>query len=142
MAKYALFLPVFFVVFFLQIKDTSAQNKNLFTLIPASDSGITFSNDIIDEKEKNILLYANFYGGAGVGVGDFNNDGKLDILIAGHGMFGSNLLACLQWDVPYAENPKAWLSFAGAFVPNPARLLPIWTPRWLLSAVPHAPETG
>jgi hypothetical protein len=30
------------------------------------------------------LLYANFYGGAGVGVGDFNNDGLQDLYFAGN----------------------------------------------------------
>jgi hypothetical protein len=46
-------------------------------------------------------------------AGDFDNDGKLDVLVAGHGMFGSNLLACLKWDVPFVANPNAWLTFAG-----------------------------
>lgn len=46
-------------------------------------------------------------------AGDFDNDGKLDVLIAGHGMFGSNLLACLEWDVPFNADPKTWLTFAG-----------------------------
>jgi len=84
MARYFLLFYVFLGMFFLHIKDTSAQNKNQFSLIPASQSGVTFSNDIKDEKEKNILLYANFYGGAGVGVGDFNNDGLQDIYFAGN----------------------------------------------------------
>ena len=39
---------------------------------------------IKDDKEKNILLYANFYGGGGVGIGDFNNDGLQDIYFAGN----------------------------------------------------------
>jgi len=46
-------------------------------------------------------------------AGDFDNDGKLDVLIAGHGMFGSNLFACLKWDVPFTANPNAWLRFGG-----------------------------
>ena len=29
-------------------------------------------------------MYANFYGGAGVGVGDFNNDGLQDLYFAGN----------------------------------------------------------
>lgn len=74
-------IVVSFILFSIQ---TNAQNKTLFSQIPASDSGITFNNVIQDDKEKNILLYANFYGGAGVGVGDFNNDGLQDIYFAGN----------------------------------------------------------
>lgn len=46
-------------------------------------------------------------------AGDFDNDGKLEIIIAGHGMFGSNLIACLKWNIPYRENPLAWTAFNG-----------------------------
>jgi len=56
----------------------------LFSLLPAEDTGIDFNNKITEDKEKNILLYANFYGGAGVGVGDFNNDGLQDVFFAGN----------------------------------------------------------
>lgn len=61
-----------------------AQNGKLFTKIPASKSSIRFKNSIKDDKEKNILIYSNFYGGAGVGIGDFNNDGLSDIFFAGN----------------------------------------------------------
>ncbi|MFK7979891.1 MAG: VCBS repeat-containing protein [Saprospiraceae bacterium] len=61
-----------------------AQEEKLFTLLTPSQSGISFSNDIKDSKEQNILLYANFYGGAGVGVGDFNGDGLPDLYFAGN----------------------------------------------------------
>ena len=43
-----------------------------------------FRNEIKSSKDKNILLYANFYSGAGVGIGDFNNDGLKDIYFAGN----------------------------------------------------------
>jgi hypothetical protein len=38
----------------------------------------------VDTKEHNILIYSNYYGGSGVAVGDFNNDGLLDIYFAGN----------------------------------------------------------
>ena len=64
--------------------DVLPQNRTLFTLLNSSDTGIDFNNKIKDSKEQNILLYANFYGGAGVGVGDFNNDGLQDLYFAGN----------------------------------------------------------
>ena len=54
-------------------EETKATPK-LFTLLSSNDTGIDFNNIIKDDKDKNIFAYANFYGGAGVGVGDFNND--------------------------------------------------------------------
>tara|TARA_R110002033_G_scaffold12371_1_gene37523 strand:+ start:43592 stop:46852 length:3261 start_codon:yes stop_codon:yes gene_type:complete len=59
-------------------------NEKLFTLLKSDETGINFNNRIKDDKVKNIFAYANFYGGAGVGVGDFNNDGLQDIFFAGN----------------------------------------------------------
>jgi len=59
-------------------------NSTLFTLLKSDVTGIDFNNIIKDDKDKNIFAYANFYGGAGVGVGDFNNDGLEDIFFAGN----------------------------------------------------------
>ncbi len=59
-------------------------NEKLFTLLKSDETGIDFNNRIKDDKDKNIFAYANFYGGAGVGVGDFNNDGLQDIFFAGN----------------------------------------------------------
>jgi hypothetical protein len=67
-----------------------SQNQPLFDMIPSSKSGIDFNNEIIDDTEKNILIYSNFYGGAGVGVGDFNKDGLEDVFFAGN-MFDDKL---------------------------------------------------
>jgi len=72
---------VILLTFFLQIN--SAQ-KTIFELIDSNYSGITFNNKIEDKKEHNILLYANYYGGAGVGIADFNNDGLQDLYLAGN----------------------------------------------------------
>lgn len=62
----------------------SSQTQKLFSLLDPSETHIDFENSIKDTKERNILLYANFYGGAGVGVGDFNNDGLQDVYFAGN----------------------------------------------------------
>mgnify|MGYP001250570781 FL=1 len=62
--------------FFLNSQET------LFTLVDNSKTGINFSNELVDTKEHSIFLYANYYGGAGVGIGDFDNDGLEDIFFA------------------------------------------------------------
>lgn len=67
-----------------EASDHSEQDAPLFTQLSSSQTGIDFNNRVIDEKDHNILIYANYYGGAGVGVGDFNQDGLADLYFAGN----------------------------------------------------------
>ncbi|MFC7358605.1 VCBS repeat-containing protein [Jejudonia soesokkakensis] len=55
--------------------------STLFTKITSSTSGITFKNDIVESYEFNFLNYPNIYSGAGVAVGDIDNDGLEDIYL-------------------------------------------------------------
>jgi enediyne biosynthesis protein E4 len=58
--------------------------KTLFKLLPASHTNITFKNTITDSDSLNALTYEYIYNGAGVGIGDFNQDGLQDIFFAGN----------------------------------------------------------
>lgn len=55
--------------------------KKLFSLLPPDSTGVKFQNVILDDKEVNILEYLYLYNGAGVGIGDVNNDGLPDIYL-------------------------------------------------------------
>jgi hypothetical protein len=57
----------------------SVNNNALFRLLPSSETGITFNNSVKDTKELNIFNFRNFYNGAGVAIGDVNNDGLPDV---------------------------------------------------------------
>ena len=76
--------PLMILVFLALPVVLLGQAQKLFTLLDPSATNIDFVNAVKDNKERNILLYANFYGGAGVGVGDFNNDGLQDVYFAGN----------------------------------------------------------
>jgi len=47
-------------------------------------SGINFQNDLVYTDQLNPYTYRNFYNGAGVGIGDINNDGLSDIYFTGN----------------------------------------------------------
>lgn len=63
----------------------SCSNKSgLFEKISSSHSGIHFNNTITENDSINPLDVVNIYNGGGVGIGDFNNDGKQDIYLTGN----------------------------------------------------------
>lgn len=66
-------------------ENTSAQtNQKLFTRLDSKQTNVNFNNRLNDTREANVMIYSNYYGGAGVGIGDINNDGLQDIYFAGN----------------------------------------------------------
>ena len=55
-----------------------------FRLVPASESGIDFVNAIEETAELNILQFHYLYNGGGVGIGDFDRDGRPDAVFSGN----------------------------------------------------------
>lgn len=56
----------------------------LFTPLPSDYTGITFTNTIVETSNFNIFTYEYMYNGAGVAIGDINNDGLSDIFFTGN----------------------------------------------------------
>lgn len=61
----------------------SQEPKTLFKLLLPEQTGIGFQNDIMEDEYLNILSNEYIYNGAGVGIGDFNNDDLQDIFFSG-----------------------------------------------------------
>ena len=59
----------------------------LFAVLDSDRTGLHFSNNLKYNKQFNLFKYIYFYNGSGVGAGDFNNDGRIDLF------FGSNQAA-------------------------------------------------
>ena len=75
-------LPMLVMLF---ASNVSAQNNStLFKLLPAPQTGIDFKNQLFENDSLNILNQANIYNGGGVGIGDFNKDGLMDVYFAGN----------------------------------------------------------
>jgi enediyne biosynthesis protein E4 len=72
-----LFATIYFLLS--DISPCLSQDQTLFTLLNDKQTGITFSNEIKETEELNVLSYEYFYNGGGVGTGDINNDGLIDL---------------------------------------------------------------
>ena len=55
-----------------------------FETLPPDRTGIDFRNELAYTESFNVYTYKNFYNGAGVGIGDVNNDGLPDLYFCGN----------------------------------------------------------
>src|SRR5436189_5525346 len=63
----------------------SCKSKNsLFHEVSSKHSGIHFANTIVENDSVNPIDLTNIYNGGGIGVGDFNNDGLVDLYFTGN----------------------------------------------------------
>ena len=58
---------------------SQAQQLKKFTSLTAEKTGVNFNNKLVENAANNIITYEYFYNGGGVGAGDFNNDGLVDL---------------------------------------------------------------
>ncbi|MGX1928972.1 VCBS repeat-containing protein [Flagellimonas sp. 2504JD4-2] len=57
------------------------RQQPLFELLPSSKTKIDFTNTIRQTKAFNFINYLDIFNGGGVALGDYNNDGLLDIYL-------------------------------------------------------------
>ena len=60
------------------------RGERVFESLSAKETGITFANTITTNDSVNVQSDVYVYNGAGVAVGDVDNDGLLDIFFAGN----------------------------------------------------------
>ena len=81
-------LGIYFVItalFFSCSKDTVQQKESaIFNQLMSSETGIDFSNNLIENDSLNYFTYTYLYMGGGLATGDVNNDGLIDIYFTGN----------------------------------------------------------
>jgi len=84
-------------------KNTSNANTDtkLFSKVSAQQSGLNFQNVVREDMKYNFLNFPYLYAGAGVAVGDIDNDGLVDVFMTSN--FGSNKLFKNKGDLTFDD---------------------------------------
>ena len=78
------------------------EENAVFKQMPASQTGISFENNLEDKPLFNILYYLYYYNGGGVATGDINNDGLPDIFFTANSK-GNNKLYLNKGDFKFED---------------------------------------
>ncbi|HLF45949.1 MAG TPA: VCBS repeat-containing protein, partial [Chitinophagaceae bacterium] len=77
-----MFLLLGFTLYLFACNDRKENNAVLFEVLENKQTGIDFANKLTATADFNMFKYMYFYNGAGVGAGDFNNDGMIDLFFS------------------------------------------------------------
>ena len=83
MIKFRLKIILFFLIAVLlySCNEKISKESVLFESLTTDETNIDFQNTLNYTNDFNIYKYRNFYNGGGVGLGDINNDGLIDIYL-------------------------------------------------------------
>lgn len=73
------FLIMLMVVSSCGVVEESISTRKLFETISAEESGLDFTNELVETVDHNYYVYMDNYVGGGVAAADFNNDGLEDL---------------------------------------------------------------
>ena len=78
--------------------------QSLFEVLDDDRTGLHFINKLKPTPEFNMFNYMYFYNGAGIGAGDFNNDGLIDLFFSSN--LGENKLYINKGKLVFADVSK------------------------------------
>ncbi|TAL46785.1 MAG: CRTAC1 family protein, partial [Chitinophagaceae bacterium] len=67
------------MLFLFSCADRKNNGPVMFEVLESKQTGLDFANKLTPTADFNLFKYLYFYNGAGVGAGDFNNDGLVDL---------------------------------------------------------------
>ncbi len=73
---------LFYIIATMACKPAVVKQPAMFEILDSSRTGLLFNNKLKPTKEFNMFKYMYFYNGGGVGAGDFNNDGLIDLFMS------------------------------------------------------------
>src|SRR4030095_9534348 len=105
-ARYITFIisTIMLCITFFSCNDKKEERPALFEALDTKSTGIDFANKLTPTARFNMFKYMYFYNGAGVGVGDFNNDGLSDIFFSSNQ--GENKLFLNEGAMKFKEVTK------------------------------------
>jgi enediyne biosynthesis protein E4 len=75
-------IALIFTAIFLALCGYSQHSRiPVFKPMPASETQVSFANMLKETPNLNIITYEYYYNGGGVALGDFNNDGLVDLFL-------------------------------------------------------------
>ena len=82
-------------------QQSAPERPSLFQRMDSADTGVQFTNQITETQALNVITFEYMYNGAGVGVGDVNDDGRPDLFFAAN--MGNSALYLNEGDFQFRE---------------------------------------